>query len=314
MAIASSSASSARRARPIKEQARCAVKRVAADSRSPEEVGVYDKTFVVISSDHGIGLAPPQFVNDRQTPWATVARIAGNAMALLVVKPLNSQRSRSHVAGADGDHRHTGDDPRRCRRCARNCPGEPALKLAEDAPRVRPSAFYDWEHEDWAQNYFEHAGHRRDQGSACSTATTGRCSTRSTSRRRTTASRTRGLYELHRSRSGLEYRWSMPHVFFHAPAGHAVVRDEDPIRRAEAADRHGVGRRSGARHGDARRPVVGHDQSSLPPPRIPPATGCTSTSIRRGAPRGDPRGCSACRPATSFSALNLAILPHVKSG
>jgi hypothetical protein len=29
------------------------------------------------------------------------------------------------------------------------------------------------------------------------------------------AARTRGLYEAHRSRSGVEYRWSMPDIFFH---------------------------------------------------------------------------------------------------
>ena len=75
----------------FKEQARCAVRRVAAILDRLKDVGVYDKTFVVISSDHGIGYAPPQFVNDRQTPMGAVARIAGNAMALLVVKPPNSE-------------------------------------------------------------------------------------------------------------------------------------------------------------------------------------------------------------------------------
>ena len=31
--------------------------------------------------------------------------------------------------------------------------------------------------------------------------------------------RARGLYEVHRSRSGVVYRWSMPQAFFHPPPG-----------------------------------------------------------------------------------------------
>ena len=73
-----------------KEQARCAVKRVTEILDRLKELGVYDSTFVVISSDHGIGMPSPQFTNNRETPMGAVARVAGNAMALLVVKPLNS--------------------------------------------------------------------------------------------------------------------------------------------------------------------------------------------------------------------------------
>ena len=30
--------------------------------------------------------------------------------------------------------------------------------------------------------------------------------------------RTRGLYEAHKSRAGIDYQWSMPNIFFHVPA------------------------------------------------------------------------------------------------
>ena len=104
-----------------KEQARCAVKRVAEILDRLKDVGVYDKTFVVISSDHGIGLPPPQFVNDRQTPMGTVARIAGNAMALLVVKPLNSDGPVRTSQCADHHHRHPCDHSGRRWRRRRIC-------------------------------------------------------------------------------------------------------------------------------------------------------------------------------------------------
>ena len=178
---------------------------------------MYDNTLVVISSDHGIGSPPPQFVNNRQTPMGEVARIAGNAMALLVVKPLNSNgpvrisRAPTTITDIpatilDG----VGVAP--------NLPGEPALKLAEDAQRVRPWAFYDWERDDWGQNYFETLDIIEINGPVLDGNNWTLLDT-IYEPGAGEALRTRGLYEVHRSRSGLEYRWSMPHVFLHVPAG-----------------------------------------------------------------------------------------------
>jgi hypothetical protein len=200
-----------------KEQARCAVQRVADILDRLKDVGVYDRTFVVISSDHGIGLPSPQFVNNRQTPMGPVARLAGNAMALLVVKPLNSDGPvrTSHAPTTITDIPATildGVD------VAQNLPGEPALKLSADAPRVRPWAFYDWEHDDWGQNYFGTLDIVEINGRVLD----GKNWTLIDTIYEPTAgeaARTRGLYQVHRSRSGLEYRWSMPDIFFHVPAG-----------------------------------------------------------------------------------------------
>ncbi len=96
-------------------------------------------------------------------------------------------------------------------------PGEPALKLAERSARVRAWAVYDWERESWAQNYFEtmdivEIGGPVLDGSNWTLNNTIYGPTASDD------SRTRGLYEIHSSRSGLDYRWSMPNVFFHVPA------------------------------------------------------------------------------------------------
>jgi len=202
--------------RAFKEQARCAVKRVAEILDRLKDEGVYDNTFIVISSDHGIGLAPPQFVNNRQTPMGAVARIAGNAMALLIVKPLNSQgpvrTSRAPTTITDIPATILDGVGAKA-----DMPGEPALKLAEDASRVRPWAFYDWERDDWGQNYFstldivEINGAVVDGNSWTLTGTIYEPAAGEDAH-------TRGLYEVHRSRSGVDYRWSMPDIFFHLPS------------------------------------------------------------------------------------------------
>lgn len=198
-----------------KEQARCAVKRVSAILNRLKEIGVYDDTFVAISSDHGIALPPPQFVNNRETPMGELARIAGNAMPLLVVKPLNSQGpvriSRAPTTITDIPATVLDGVG-----VASRLPGEAALKLLEEAPRVRPWAMYDWERDDWGQNYFptldiiEISGPVLDGKNWTLNATIYEPGANE-------ESRTRGLYEVHRSRSGPDYRWSMPDVFFHLP-------------------------------------------------------------------------------------------------
>ena len=198
-----------------KEQARCAVKRVTQILDRLKDIGVYDKTFVVISSDHGIASPSAQFANNRQTPMGPLARLAGNAMALLVVKPLNSDGPVriSHAPTTITDIPATildgvGVQP--------NLPGYPALKLSEDTPRVRPWAFYDWERDDWGQNYFETLDIVEIDGRVLD-GNSWRLIDTIYQPGGDEALRTRGLYEVYKSRSGLEYRWSGPDVFFHAP-------------------------------------------------------------------------------------------------
>lgn len=201
----------------FKEQARCAFRRTADILDRLQSTGVYDKTFIVISSDHGIGLPSPRFANDRQTPMGSIARIAGHAMALLVVKPLNSQGPVrvSQAPTTITDIPATildgiGAKP--------DLPGESALKRPEDAPRTRQWAFYDWEHDDWRSNYFDTLDVIHVNGPVLD----GKSWTLQNTIYKPAADealRTRGLYETHRSRAGVEYRWSMPHVFLHVPGG-----------------------------------------------------------------------------------------------
>jgi hypothetical protein len=147
-----------------------------------------------------------------------VARIAGNAMSLLVVKPLNSNGpvriSRAPTTITDIPATILdGID------VAPSLPGEPALKLPEDAPRVRQWAFYDWERDDWGQNYFPSLDIIDIKGPVLDGNNWTLIETLYEPGAEETA-RTRGLYEVHRSRAGLEYRWSTPNVFLHVPPGH----------------------------------------------------------------------------------------------
>ena len=199
-----------------KEQARCAVTRVAEILDRLKELGVYDNTFVVISSDHGIGMASPQFANNRETPMGPVARVAGNAMALLVVKPLNSSGPVriSQAPTTITDIPATILDGVGL---TQSMPGEPALKLAEDARRVRPWAYYDWERDDWGQNYFptldivDIDGRVLDGNSWTLLNTIYEPAAGD-------SARNRGLYEAHKSRAGVDYQWSMSNIFVHVPA------------------------------------------------------------------------------------------------
>ncbi|HKY22626.1 MAG TPA: sulfatase-like hydrolase/transferase [Vicinamibacterales bacterium] len=203
-----------------KEQARCAVRRTAAILDRLKEMGVYDKTFVVISSDHGIGFAPPSFENDRPTPAGQLSTLAGKAMALLVVKPLDSQ-GPVRVSEAPTSITDIPGTVLEGIGVAHALPGVPALTLADHAPRSRAWAMYDWEHEDWSQQYFDTLDILQIDGRVLDGANWKLIETIYAGAA-TEAARARGLYETHRSRSGVEYRWSMPNVFFHVRPGTRV--------------------------------------------------------------------------------------------
>ena len=83
-----------------------------------------------------------------------LSTLAGKSMALLVVKALTAR-----VPFACPVRRHPSPTSPRpswtVLACRIDLPGEPALKLAEEAPRVRSLAMYDWEDDGWKHNYFD---------------------------------------------------------------------------------------------------------------------------------------------------------------
>ena len=134
----------------------------------------------------------------------TVGSLAGNAMALLVVKPLNSTGPvRTSEAPTTittyGDDSWTGS-------AHTEHAGMPALKLLRMRPRA-PVGVYDWERDDGAR-ITSVPGHRRDKRPGArwqswtlierSTSQGREAAVLGVSMRRTEAG------------SGVEYRWSMP--------------------------------------------------------------------------------------------------------
>jgi hypothetical protein len=205
--------------RPTREnykgQTRCAVRRVVALLDRLKEVGAYDNSLIVISSDHGIGYPPQRFLNDRYTPAGALATLSGKSMALLIVKPPRS-RGAVRVSSAPTTISDIAATVLDAAGVPHTLPGEPALKLAENAPRVRSFGMYDWEDDGWKHNYFdaldvmEIRGRLRDGNSWTLVDSLYPPDADA-------ATRTRGVHQVQRSRSGVIYRWSSPHGFFHAP-------------------------------------------------------------------------------------------------
>jgi hypothetical protein len=198
-----------------KGQTRCAVRRVVALLDRLRELGVYDSSLIVITSDHGIGYAPLNFVNDRQTPAGPLSIIAGKSKALLIVKAPGSQ-GPVRVSSAPTTISDVAATVLDAAGAPVSLPGEPALKLAESAQRLRGFGMYDWEDDGWKQPYFDALDVLELRGPAID----GNSWTLVDSLYPPDAgdkNRTRGVHEVQRSRSGFEYRWSSPHGFFHAP-------------------------------------------------------------------------------------------------
>ena len=198
-----------------KEQAHCAVTRVAAVLDRLKEIGVYDNTLVVISSDHGIGFVSPQFANDRRVPPRDLGALASKAMALLIVKPPNS-KGPVRVSRAPTTITDIPATVLDAIGVAHEMAGEPALKLAENATRARTWAFYDWEHEDWSARYFEALDIMEIEGRVVD-GNRWRYVRSIYAPMASSDARSRGVYETQRSSSGFMYRWTSPRGFFHAP-------------------------------------------------------------------------------------------------
>jgi hypothetical protein len=95
-------------------------------------------------------------------------------------------------------------------------PGEPALKLAQDAPRVRAFAMYDWENDGWKHAYFDTLDVLEINGRVLDGNNWSLKDSLYPPNANADA-RMRGVYQTQRSRSGVVYRWSSPRAFFQAP-------------------------------------------------------------------------------------------------
>jgi hypothetical protein len=198
-----------------KGQTRCAIKRVVAVLDRLRELGVYDNSLIVLTSDHGIGYAPLTAVNDRQTPAGALSIIAGKSKALLIVKAPGS-RGPVRVSNAPTTISDVAATVLDAAGAPRTLPGEPALKLAENAERVRGFGMYDWEDDGWKQPYFDALDVMEIRGPSID-GNSWRLVDSLYPPDSGDVNRTRGVHEVQRSRSGVVYRWTSAHGFFHAP-------------------------------------------------------------------------------------------------
>ena len=185
-------------------------------------------------------------------------------------------------------------------------PGEPALVLDENAQRQRAFAMYNWEHENWQQRVLESLDVMEIDGRLID-GNSWKPAGSLYSPDAPPEARMRGLYALQRSRNGVQYRWSRPQAFFHAPpdarAFEIKVRSIAPKPQTVTL-----------RYADQElAKLTLADQSwvtlkhALPLWAIQTCGGCTLRWTRPGS-RGATGARSACRPAISVGPPDLAIL------
>jgi hypothetical protein len=197
------------------DQARCGVRRVGAFLDKLRELGLYDSSLVVISSDHGVGLPPEGFADNREIFGAPLSELAGGSLALLVVKPPNAQGPVriSQAPSAITDIPATIVDTLGLKN---PFGGTSALKLDEHAERPREFGTYLWSSSEWTADYFPYL----DLFSIKGRPTDGRAWTAIEpiyAPKTTPEGRSRGFYRQERGSPGQVFRWSTPLAFIHKP-------------------------------------------------------------------------------------------------
>ena len=197
-----------------KGQARCAVTKLTAILDRLKDFGLYDSSLIVIASDHGVGHTSPRFSHDQHVPAGALSRLAGKALALLIVKPPGSRGPVriSYAPTMISDVPATVMDILGFRH---DLPGEAVLKLAENASRTRTFAMYDWE--GWTTPFFDALDVMEINGRVLD----GDSWSLKASFYPPDAdeeARARGLFQRQRNARGVVYRWGSPHVFLHAPS------------------------------------------------------------------------------------------------
>jgi arylsulfatase A-like enzyme len=115
------------------------------------QLGIYDRSLIVVASDHGMGI-PPTGGEAASTSIAGLPELMGSSQALLLVKPVAHQGPvvTSTVPSAIGDIPATIAG---ALGIAHDFPGQSALELSE-APRGREFAHHPWADADWTRRYF----------------------------------------------------------------------------------------------------------------------------------------------------------------
>lgn len=198
------------------DQARCGIRRVGALLDKLRELGLYDSSLIVISSDHGVALPPQGFTGDRDVLGAPLSELAGSALALLIVKPPHSAGPVriSEAPSAITDIPATIVDTLGLKN---PFPGTSALKLDEHAPRPRQFAIYLWSSAEWQADFFPYMDVFTVDGRVING---GDWKTEEPiyGPKTTAEGRSRGFYRPERGGPGETIRWSMPLALLHQPA------------------------------------------------------------------------------------------------
>ena len=196
-------------------QARCGIRRVGAFLDKLRELGLYDSSLVLISSDHGVALPPEGFTDDRDVFGGPLSELSGSALALLIVKPPHSTGPLriSEAPTAISDIPATIVDTMGLKN---PFPGTSALKVDEHAARPRQFAAYVWSSAEWQAEYFPYM----DVFTVDGRATDGRAwriEEPIYAPKTTAEGRSRGFYRPERGAPGQMFRWSTPLAFLHLP-------------------------------------------------------------------------------------------------
>lgn len=198
------------------EQARCGIRRVGAFLDKLRELGLYDSSLIVISSDHGVALPPEGFTDDRDVFGGPLSEMAGSALALLIVKPPSAAGPVrvSDAPTAISDIPATIVDTLGLKN---PFAGTSALKLDEHAPRPRQFATYLWSSAEWQADFFPYMDIFTVDGNVA-TGSAWKTEEPIYAPKTTPEGRSRGFYRPERGAPGEVFRWSTPLAFLHKPA------------------------------------------------------------------------------------------------
>ena len=138
------------------DQARCALSVVRDLFDQLRALGVYDRTAIVLTSDHGWNaLRPDHPLEGVNTPAGDLGEVAARAMALLAVKPAGSSGplQTSYAPTAITDVPATILDLMRLPND--RLPGQSALQIDPNVSRRRTYAHHTWRHEVWRRPYLD---------------------------------------------------------------------------------------------------------------------------------------------------------------
>jgi hypothetical protein len=198
-------------------QARCAVRRVGEFLDKLRDLGLYDSSMVLLTSDHGIAIPPDGFTGERDTLGGPLSNMSGSALALLVVKPPHAtgpirisqaQTTISDIPATIVDALGLKNP----------FPGIPALKVDERATRARSFAVYPWSSADWWSDHFPYMDVFTINGAVID-GQAWKAEDPIYAPGIDVGGRSRGFYKPERGGPGETFRWSGPVSYLHAPPG-----------------------------------------------------------------------------------------------